>query len=203
MGGQSFDRPHLARGAAMDVPANKVPANARILGHVQPAGTGEGGATAIIAGVERRIRYAQDGNAIELGWGDDSVALTLLDAYAPARGEAAARENQVYPMSNGSPLHFFQRDPAEERFATETVLVPETSVINGALSFGSVLSLPMALEAMAQNTSVSPSCPANVDPTSRAHRCFSLVRSLIATTTQALIVWPTMNPASPAMISWV
>ena len=43
-----------------------------------------------------------------------------------ARWEAAARENQVYPMSNGSPLHFFQRDPAEERFATETVLVPET-----------------------------------------------------------------------------
>ena len=39
----------------------------------------------------------------------------------------------------------------------------------------------MALAAMLQNTSVSPSWPTNVEPTSRAHRCFSLVRSLIAT----------------------
>ena len=60
--------------------------------------------------------------------------------------------------------------------------------------------MPIALAAMLQNTSVSPSSPANVDPISRAHRCFSLVRSLIATTTQALMVCPTMKPASPAMI---
>lgn len=43
-----------------------------------------------------------------------------------ARWEAAARDNMVYPMSNGSPLHFFQRDPAEQRLAVETVMVPET-----------------------------------------------------------------------------
>ena len=43
-----------------------------------------------------------------------------------SRWERAARENQVYPMSNGSPLHFYQRDPAEQRLATETVMVPET-----------------------------------------------------------------------------
>ncbi len=63
--------------------------------------------------------------------------------------------------------------------------------------------MPMALAAMLQNTTVSPSWPANVDPTSRAHRYFSLVRSLISTTTHALMVWPTMKPASPATISWV
>ena len=60
-----------------------------------------------------------------------------------------------------------------------------------------------ATAAMLQNTSVSPSCPANVDPTSRAHRCFSLVRSLMSTTTHALMVWPTMKPASPATMSCV
>jgi len=58
----------------------------------------EGGATAVIAGVERRIRFVQDGSAIELGWGDDSVALTLLDAYAPARGEAASEGRLSAPI---------------------------------------------------------------------------------------------------------
>ena len=61
----------------------------------------------------------------------------------------------------------------------------------------------MAPAAMLQNTRVSPSWPANVEPTSRAHRCFSLVRSLILTTTHALMVCPTMKPANPATISWV
>ena len=58
----------------------------------------EGGATAVVAGVERRIRYAQDGAAIELGWGDDGFALTLLDPYAPARGEAAAEGRLSAPI---------------------------------------------------------------------------------------------------------
>ena len=39
--------------------------------------------------------------------------------------------------------------------------------------------MPMAPAAMLQNTRVSASWPTNVEPTSRAHRCFSLVRSLI------------------------
>ena len=63
--------------------------------------------------------------------------------------------------------------------------------------------MPMAPAAILQNTRVSPSWPANVEPTSRAHRCFSLVCSLILTTAQALMVWPTMKPASPATMSWV
>ncbi len=43
-----------------------------------------------------------------------------------SRWEDAAAANMVHPMSNGSPLHFLQRDPAEERLACETVLLPET-----------------------------------------------------------------------------
>ena len=57
--------------------------------------------------------------------------------------------------------------------------------------------MPMAPAAMLQNTRVSPSWPTNVEPTSRAHRCFSLVRSLTSTTTQALMVCPTMKPGEP------
>lgn len=66
----------------------------------------------------------------------DPVQLQDLAAKHPevvadlvARWEAAAAANLVYPMSNGSPLHFFQRDPAEERLADKTVLVPETPPI--------------------------------------------------------------------------
>lgn len=65
--------------------------------------------------------------------GQDPAQLDDLAAEHPdtvtelvSRWEAAARANMVYPMSNGSPLHFLQRDPAEERLACETVLLPET-----------------------------------------------------------------------------
>ncbi len=61
--------------------------------------------------------------------------------------------------------------------------------------------MPMTLAAMAQNTTVSPSCPMNVEPIRRAHRCFSLVRSLISTSDHAFSVCPTRKPAIPAMIS--
>lgn len=63
----------------------------------------------------------------------DPVQLTDLAAEHPdrardlaARWDDAAVRNQVYPLSNGSPLHWFQRDPAEQRLARDTVLLPET-----------------------------------------------------------------------------
>jgi len=59
---------------------------------------GEGGATATLAGVERRIRYARDDDAIEIGWGDGAWSLKLLDPYAPARGEAAAEGRLSAPI---------------------------------------------------------------------------------------------------------
>lgn len=63
----------------------------------------------------------------------DPVQLDDVSADHPERvrdlvsrwGDAATR-NQVYPMADGSPLHWFQRDPAEQRLACETVLLPET-----------------------------------------------------------------------------
>ncbi len=68
--------------------------------------------------------YSVDRDPVQL----DDVAAEHPGTVAElaARFDAAAVANSVYPMSNGSPLHFMQRDPAEERFATETVLFPET-----------------------------------------------------------------------------
>ncbi|WP_305093789.1 arylsulfatase [Prescottella sp. R16] len=64
---------------------------------------------------------------------NDPIQLTDVAAENPDRvkelasdWEDAAARNQVYPMANGSPLHWFQRDPDEERLACETVLLPET-----------------------------------------------------------------------------
>lgn len=58
----------------------------------------EGGASIVLGGVERRIRYVQDGDGIEIGWGDQSWSLALLDPYAPARGEAAAEGRLSAPI---------------------------------------------------------------------------------------------------------
>lgn len=73
---------------------------------------------------DRWALYRPDEDPVQL----DDLADQHPDVVADlvARWEAAAADNMVYPMSNGSPLHFFQRDPAEERLACETVLVPET-----------------------------------------------------------------------------
>jgi len=58
----------------------------------------EGGPSVVLDGVERRIRYAQDGDTIELGWGDQRHVLTLLDPHAPAGGEAAAEGRLSAPI---------------------------------------------------------------------------------------------------------
>src|SRR5699024_2037362 len=65
--------------------------------------------------------------------GADPVQLDDVAAEHPgivaelvSRWEEAAADGMVYPMSDGSPLHFLQRDPAEQRLACETVLLPET-----------------------------------------------------------------------------
>lgn len=41
----------------------------------------------------------------------------------------AAEDNQVFPLADGSPLHWFLRDPADARFATEVTLIPETPAL--------------------------------------------------------------------------
>ncbi len=46
-----------------------------------------------------------------------------------AAWEAAAERNQVLPMADGTPLHWFQRPPSESRFARPTVLLPETGTV--------------------------------------------------------------------------
>ncbi len=65
--------------------------------------------------------------------GADPIQLDDVAAEHPgivaelvSRWEEAAADGMVYPMSDGSPLHFLQRDPAEQRLACETVLLPET-----------------------------------------------------------------------------
>ncbi|MFS3127551.1 arylsulfatase [Nocardioides sp. Bht2] len=42
---------------------------------------------------------------------------------------AAAGENQVLPMADGTPVHWFQRPPSDERFVRETVLLPEVGMV--------------------------------------------------------------------------
>ncbi|NMM85832.1 hypothetical protein B2J88_15900 [Rhodococcus sp. SRB_17] len=67
---------------------------------------------------------------------EDFNQLNNLAAENPERVEEliaawrdAAERNQVFPMANGSPLHWFQRDPLDERFATDVVLLPETPTL--------------------------------------------------------------------------
>lgn len=68
--------------------------------------------------------------------GEDPVQLNDLADMHPgtvdelvSRWEDAAEAGMVYPMSDGGPLHFLQRDPAEQRLACETVLIPETPAL--------------------------------------------------------------------------
>ncbi len=68
--------------------------------------------------------YAVERDPIQLD--DVSAAHPEVVEGLADRWRAAAEANMVFPMSNGSPLHFLQRDPAEERLACRTVLVPET-----------------------------------------------------------------------------
>jgi 3-methylcrotonyl-CoA carboxylase alpha subunit len=58
----------------------------------------EGGASVRLGGVERRIRYAQDEETIEIGWLDGRFVFGLLDSYAPAAGEAAAEGRLSAPI---------------------------------------------------------------------------------------------------------
>ncbi|WP_137127504.1 biotin carboxylase N-terminal domain-containing protein [Roseomonas sp. HF4] len=58
----------------------------------------EDGPSVVLGGVERRIRYNQDGDAIEIVWGDDRHVLTRLDAHAPLGGEAAAEGRLSAPI---------------------------------------------------------------------------------------------------------
>ncbi|CAM3285748.1 arylsulfatase [Nocardioides dubius] len=46
-----------------------------------------------------------------------------------AAWSAAAGENQVLPMADGTPIHWFQRPPSDERFVAETVLLPELGMV--------------------------------------------------------------------------
>lgn len=46
-----------------------------------------------------------------------------------AAWSAAAGENQVLPMADGTPVHWFQRPPSDERFVRDTVLVPEVGMV--------------------------------------------------------------------------
>ncbi len=66
----------------------------------------------------------------------DPTQLDDLAAEHPERVEAliaawreAAEQNQVFPLADGSPLHWFQRDPLEARFATPITLLPETPTL--------------------------------------------------------------------------
>ncbi len=59
---------------------------------------GEAGPGVALNGIERRIRFARDGDAIDVGWGDENWSLNLLDPYAPARGEAAAEGRLSAPI---------------------------------------------------------------------------------------------------------
>lgn len=43
--------------------------------------------------------------------------------------ENAAGRNQVLPMVDGYPVHWFQRPESDERFVTETVLLPEAGTV--------------------------------------------------------------------------
>ncbi len=58
----------------------------------------EGGPSVVLGGMERRIRYAQDGETIEMGWDEERLVFTLLDPYAPAGGEAAAEGRLSAPI---------------------------------------------------------------------------------------------------------
>lgn len=73
---------------------------------------------------DRWALYRPDRDPVQLD--DQSAAHPDIVADLVSRWEDAAAANMVYPMSNGSPLHFLQRDPAEARLACETVLLPET-----------------------------------------------------------------------------
>lgn len=75
-------------------------------------------------GADHWALYAVDRDPAQLE--DVSAAHPDTVSDLAARFDDAALANGVYPMSNGSPLHFLQRDPAEERFVCETVLLPET-----------------------------------------------------------------------------
>ncbi len=52
-----------------------------------------------------------------------------LLAELVAAWDAAAEKNQVLPMADGTPLHWFQRPPSEERFSAETLLLPELGTV--------------------------------------------------------------------------
>ncbi|CAM3250298.1 arylsulfatase [Prescottella defluvii] len=43
--------------------------------------------------------------------------------------QSAAGDNQVFPMADGTPLHWFQRPPSDERFARPQAILPETSTV--------------------------------------------------------------------------
>jgi 3-methylcrotonyl-CoA carboxylase alpha subunit len=58
----------------------------------------EDGPSVSLGGVERRIRYAQDGDAIEIVWRDDRHVFTRLDVHAPLGGEAAAEGRLSAPI---------------------------------------------------------------------------------------------------------